>query len=128
MQHASRSKLVVMRRLVLLIAVLSRVGSLEGMTLLEEGYRQMYNLQFAQAHRALAEYAREHPNDPMGPIADGAAYLYSEFDRLRILQSELFTEDKKFLDFKKPAADPVASANFHAALDRGRVIIDRTLQ
>jgi hypothetical protein len=64
----------------------------------------------------------------MGPIADGAAYLYSEFDRLRILQSELFTENKKFIDLKKPQADPAAAANFHGSLEKGRALIEAALR
>ena len=102
--------------------------ALPAATLLEEGYRQMYNLQFDQAHRTLAEYSRLQPEDPMGPVADGAAWLYSEFDRLRILQSELFTEDKKFLSLSKRVPDPTVKANFLASLEKGRQLSDKILQ
>jgi len=53
-------------------------------TLLDAGYLQMYNLQFDQAHRTFAEWRRLHPDDPMGPASDAAAYLFTEFDRLHI--------------------------------------------
>ncbi len=88
----------------------------------------MYNLQFSEAHRVLAEYIRQKPDDPMGPVADGAAYLYSEFDRLRILQSELFTETSKYNQLGKPAADPKVKAAFQASLEKGRTLIEKTLQ
>ena len=117
-----------MRATVSITAILLLCQTLHATTLLEEGYRLMYNLQFAEAHRTLAEYTRQQPQDPMGPVADGAAYLYSEFDRLRILQSELFTEDSKYLSFRKPPADPVAKDRFHAALDKGKQLIDRALK
>src|SRR5665213_1676425 len=77
-------------------------------TTLDEGYRQMYNLQFADAHRTFAQYQRQNPADPLGPVSDAAAFLFSEFDRLNILQSEFFTNDRNFLDFHKPDGDPQA--------------------
>src|SRR5262249_16000446 len=64
---------------------------------LDLGFRQMYNLQFAQAHKTFAEWNQLNPKDPMGYVSDAAAYLFAEFDRLHILQSELFVEDSKFL-------------------------------
>ena len=66
-------------------------------TLLDQGYRQMYNLQFAEAHQTFHEWQRLHPDDPMGPASDAAAYLFSEFDRLHILQSEFFVHDQHFI-------------------------------
>ena len=66
-------------------------------TLLDQGSRQMYNLNFTAAHRAFAEWEKTHPDDPMGPVSDAGAYLFAEFDRLHILQSEFFTDDNGFL-------------------------------
>ena len=51
-------------------------------TLLDEGYRHMYNLRFGDAHRVFQQWEAAHPDDPMGPVSDAAAYLFSEFDRL----------------------------------------------
>ena len=47
------------------------------------------------------------PDDPVGPASDAAACLFSEFDRLHILQSEFFTNDESFL--KSPQRVPDAS-------------------
>jgi hypothetical protein len=52
---------------------------------LERGYREMYNLSFEDAHKNFTEWQQIHPDDPMGPVSDAAAYLFSEFDRLHIL-------------------------------------------
>ena len=57
---------------------------------MEDGYRQMYNLDFEGAHRTFEQWQREHPADPLGPVSDAAAYLFGEFDRLHILQSQFF--------------------------------------
>jgi len=51
----------------------------------------MYNLDFDGAHQTFAAWERSHPDDPLGPVSNAAAYLFAEFDRLHILESELFT-------------------------------------
>jgi tetratricopeptide (TPR) repeat protein len=94
-------------------------------TLLDEGYRQMYNLQFAEAHRTFGEWQRQHPDDPMGPVSDAAAYLFSEFDRLHILQSEFFVHDQHFVTDHKLQPDAALKAQFEAALEKGRVLCQK---
>jgi hypothetical protein len=89
-------------------------------TLLDEGYRQMYNLQFAAAHGTFRAWQGQHPEDPMGPVSDAAAYLFSEFDRLHILQSEFFTHDQHFITDHKLMPDPTLKKQFEAALEKTR--------
>jgi tetratricopeptide (TPR) repeat protein len=85
-------------------------------TLLDTGYRQMYNLQFEEAHRTFAEWGRIHPEDALGPASDAAAYLFTEFDRLHILQSEFFTHDDHFITDHRLLPDPALKKKFEAAL------------
>ena len=85
-------------------------------SLLEQGYRQMYNLQFAEAHHTFAEWKRTNPADPMGPVSDASAYLFSEFDRLHILQSEFFTHDQHFITDHKLTPDASVKQQFQKAL------------
>src|SRR5579862_1723370 len=66
-------------------------------TLLDQGYRQMYDLKFENAHASFQEWQRIHPDDPVGPASDAAAYLFAEFDRLQILKAEFFNTDEAFL-------------------------------
>jgi hypothetical protein len=84
---------------------------------LDNGYRQMYNLDFSDAHNTFREWKTSHPGDPLGPASDAAAYLFAEFDRLHILQSELFTEDSEFKSRSKPGADAGAKQAFLKQLD-----------
>lgn len=87
-------------------------------TLLDQGYRKMYNLNFAAAHRAFADWETMHPEDPMGPVSDAAAYLFAEFDRLHVLQSEFFTDDDGFLRRQRRLTpDAVAKRSFEDALE-----------
>ncbi len=89
---------------------------------LEAGYNQMYNLQFEAAHQTFREWQAAHPADPLGPVSDAAAYLFAEFDRLHILQSEFFAEDENFLSMHKLTPDPQVKREFESALNRAKTI------
>jgi len=94
-------------------------------SLLDQGYRQMYDLQFAAAHQTFSEFENQHPEDPMGPVSDAAAYLFSEFARLHILESEFFVHDQHFITDHKLAPDPILKQKFEAALEDGRRLAAR---
>ena len=109
---------------ILLIA--SAISALAAPSALERGYRSMYNLQFAEAHKAFAEWNQTHPNDPIGPVSDAAAYLFAEFDRLHILQSEFFTHDQHYLTDHKLSPDPAVKQQFYNALQQARTLAAKT--
>jgi len=106
------------RRLVLALMVCLAPVALAEPALLDTGYRQMYNLQFDQAHRTFAQWEQMHPDDPLGAVSDAAAYLFTEFHRLHILQSEFFVHDDHFYTDKKLAPDPILKQKFEAALSK----------
>ena len=85
----------------------------------------MYNLQFDAAHRTFGEFQRLHPQDPIAPVSDAAAYLFAEFDRLHILQSEFFTHDEHFVTDHKLAPDPKVKDKFETALDIAALLADK---
>lgn len=85
---------------------------------LNAGYRDMYNLDFAAAHQVFRQWQQAHPEDPLGYASNAAAYLFSEFDRLQVLEAELFTDDKRFEARRKLKADPAVKVAFEADLDR----------
>ena len=87
---------------------------------LEDGYRQLYSLQFAQAHATFEDWQRRHPRDPLAAASDAAQYLFAEFDRLHILQSEFFTHDQHFLTDHKLAPDAAVKQRFDRALAASR--------
>src|SRR5436305_1124236 len=64
--------------------------------LLDQGYNDMYSLAFHDAHHCFQRWEQDHPSDPLGPVSDAAAYLFSELNRLRILHSEVFLDDRTF--------------------------------
>lgn len=94
---------------------------------LQAGFNAMYNLSFADAHRCFEQWEQAHPKDPRGPVFDAAAYLFSEFDRLRILQSQFFVDDRSFSDKKALVPDPEVKRNFEQALERSKILADARL-
>ncbi len=111
----------------ILLLLAADPSSLTQPTLLENGFHQMYDLQFDQAHASIHAWMEEHPDDPMGPASDAAALLFSEFDRLHILQSEFFLHDDTFLNRKRPAPDPGLKRSFDVELKQSQSLADRAL-
>lgn len=94
---------------------------------LQHGYQDMYNLDFTAAHNTFREFQQAHPDDPMGYVSNAAAYLFSEFDRLHILESDLFTDDQKFEHRSKLAPDPAVKAAFENELSKSDLAVNNIL-
>ncbi len=90
----------------LLFAALLAVPAAASACDVDSGYRRMYNLDFPAAHRTFLNCESERPRDPLPHVSNAAAYLFSEFDRLHILEVALFTDDSRFdaRDKAKPDA------------------------
>jgi hypothetical protein len=52
----------------------------------------------------------------MGPVCDAAGYLFSEFNRLGVLESQFYEDAKSFDGRKKQSPDPLMRDRFDAAL------------
>ena len=85
---------------------------------LDHGFRLLYSLKFDEAQQNFAQWQQQNPTDPMGPASEGAGLLFSELDRLGILESQFFEDDKVFADRRKMAPDAGVHARFEAALTR----------
>jgi len=94
---------------------------------LDHGFQLLYNLDFNQAHSVFTAYERSHPDDPMGPTADAAGALFSEFHRLGVLESQFFELDKRFENRAKLTPDPAIRTQFDAAIDRAQRIAQARL-
>jgi hypothetical protein len=94
---------------------------------LDLGYRQMYNLDFDGAHKTFQGWEQTHPEDPLGPVSNAAAYLFSEFDRLHVLEVDLFTDNQKFEKRQKPVPDPAVRAAFDGQLSKAEHLATETL-
>ncbi len=93
-----------------------------GAELLDQGFYHMYDLSFAAAHQQFQDWEKLHPNDPEGPVFDAAAYLFSEFDHLRILQSQFFVDDKGYSELQKQTTNPEVQQKFERALAKSKTL------
>ncbi len=71
---------------------------------LEAGFAAMYGADFASAQKVFADYRQSYPSDPVGYAAESASILFSELNRLGLLDAQFYLDDSKTLP--KPAAVP----------------------
>jgi hypothetical protein len=120
---------------VLILAVLGVSAALAAPSVTEpavdpvinRGYRQMYNLDFDEAHKTFVQWEGDHPDDPLGPVSNAAAYLFAEFDRLNILHSEFFVDTSIFHRQPKVTADPEIRQAFDRELEKSGKLSDGIL-
>ncbi|HWO38051.1 MAG TPA: hypothetical protein VNO32_55460 [Candidatus Acidoferrum sp.] len=87
-------------------------------TPLEHGFSGLYNLDFTGAQRDFAAWEQLHPDDPVGPVSEAAGFLFSEFNRLGVLEAQFFENDDAFVDRPKQSPDPEVRKKFQAAIER----------
>jgi hypothetical protein len=84
--------------------------------MLDQSFRDMYNLQFDQALQIAEQAKAIDKNDPMPWVAQASAVLFREFDRLHILRSDLFVSDAAFSARPAYSWNPAAKKQFDDAL------------
>ncbi len=89
-------------------------------TPLETAFHHLYNCDFAAAHSILNEAISKDPSNPLLYSVRAATYLFGEMDRLRILETDFFIDDKKVSTKKKLQPDPNVRHNFFQAVDGAR--------
>jgi len=83
---------------------------------LEAGFHQMYNLDFPAAHKTFENWEALHPDDPLGAASNAAAYIFGEFDRLHILEFDLFADGHRTANFNNLSPDPGIRLAFEGEL------------
>jgi len=95
--------------------------------MIQTGYHQMYNLEFDGAHKTFAQFEQQRPDDPLGHVSNAAAYLFAEFDRLNILQSEFFVNDDRFRHAKRLTPDAAVRQAFDGELAKAEQLANGIL-
>jgi hypothetical protein len=85
---------------------------------LDKGFQSLYRLDFDRGHQQFVDWEKQNPDNPVGAVSQAAGYLFSEFHRLGILESQFFENDSKFDARKKVDPDPALKQQFETALDR----------
>ena len=89
-------------------AAVGQTNTITSPTAIDRAFNRMYNFDFPGANAILDEHLRAHPDDPLAYSVRGAVYLFSEFDRLKILELEFFADDDRVTDKKRSKPDPAA--------------------
>jgi hypothetical protein len=79
---------------------------------LDRGYFDMYDVNFAAAHTIFQQLLAQHPDDALAAGSDAAAYLFGEFDRLHIIDVELFADQSRFDGRSRLIPDPAVRKAF----------------
>jgi len=91
-------------------------------TPLDHGFSGLYNLDFAGAQKDFAAWQQMHPDDPVGPVSEAAGLLFSEFNRLGVLESQFYKNDDAFAGRPKLKPDPELREHFRAAIGRAETL------
>ena len=91
-------------------------------SLLDQGFSGLYNLDFAGAQKDFAAWQSQHPDDPVGPVSQAAGCLFSEFNRLGVLEAQFYENDEAFAERPKVAPDPAVRQRFLAAISRAQTL------
>jgi hypothetical protein len=94
---------------------------------LDDGFRLMYNMDFAAAHKAFESWEAAYPEDPIGAASNAAAYLFSEFERLRILDIDLFVDNHRLEDLGKLKPDPQIKQAFEVEIGKATQLASKIL-
>jgi hypothetical protein len=94
---------------------------------LDNGYRHLYNLDFARAQQEFAYWESVNQGNPIGPVSEAAGLLFAEFQRLGVLEAQFYESDSAFEARKKLTPDPEARRRFDAALERAQTLAQARL-
>ncbi len=99
----------------------------ESLPHLDAGFESLYDLNFDAAQAEFSDWKARHPDDPLGPAAAASAYLFQEFDRLGVLQSELFRDNQAFQRRRKLTPDPRLKDRFDSELTLAEMLAAKQL-
>jgi hypothetical protein len=117
LKRVSRVVLVGATAVALLLAVSDGFALLPSAGL-DRGFGRLYDLDFSGAQREFVSWEKANPDNPMGPVSEAAGILFSEFDRLGVLEAQFYEDDSVFAARKKYDPDPAKRTQFEQQLDR----------
>ena len=89
---------------------------------LESGFNRLYNLDFPGAQKEFQVWEEKNPDNPMGPVSEAAGVLFSEFNRLGVLEAQFYEDDSAFAARKKYDADAKQKDMFEQQLTRAETM------
>ena len=95
---------------------------------LEQGYKLLYEQKFADARVIFRKWAASNPEEPFGEVSIAASYLFEEFFLQRVLTSDYFLNDKRFLGGIEGTPDSGRIRNFDDSVVRARTLATARLK
>jgi len=117
-RQANRSWVALLVVAALLLLAIPRAGAELSSAGLDRGFLRLYDLDFSGAQKEFESWEQLHPENPMGPASEAAGVLFSEFNRLGVLEAQFYEDDSVFAARKKYEADPQQRSRFETQLNR----------
>ncbi len=95
---------------------------------IERGFDLLYSLEFPEARDRFTSWQETHPDDPLGPAAVAASYLFEEFFHQGVLTSAYFLDDRRLLGGIGGKPDEKRKRSFVEANQRARSLALRMLE
>ena len=95
---------------------------------LDDGFLRLYDLDFSGAQKDFEAWEKINPENPMGPASEAAGILFSEFNRLGVLEAQFYEDDSLFGNRKKYEALPSQRARFDQQLGRAEDLANSRLK
>ncbi|MGC9973338.1 MAG: hypothetical protein ABSE56_22405 [Bryobacteraceae bacterium] len=92
----------------------------DGSDVIHRAFLRLYNFDFPGTHAILDRRLSEDPSDSLAYGVRASAYLFSELDRLGILEAEFLGDDDRIIDKKKGKPDPNVKKALMDALEKAR--------
>jgi hypothetical protein len=109
-------------------ATASQMSADPAASLLDTGFRYLYELNFQEARETIATYQKRRPEDPLGIAAEAASYLFEQFNDKGVLTSEFFLNDSRFLGGIEGTPSENTNAAFLGANRRARELAKMSLK
>ena len=95
---------------------------------LKDGYQLLYVQKFPEARAVFVEWAARNPSEPFGQVSIAASFLFEEFYLQRVLTSDYFLDDKRFLGGITGTPDPDRIRSFEEATAKARALATARLK
>jgi hypothetical protein len=97
-------------------------------SMLDTGFRALYELNFKEAREQFFAYQKARPDDPLGKVAEAASYLFEEFNDKGVLTSEFFLNDDRFLGGVEGSPAENRNSNFLRANHEARAVAKKRVK
>ena len=89
---------------------------------LDRGFNRLYDLDFSGAQQEFKSWEQQNADNPMGPVSEAAGVLFSEFNRLGVLEAQFYENDSAFASRKRYEANPKQHELFEQQLTRAETL------